>query len=152
MIFSYMGIQQSVYPIYNRNQIYKNNIPHNTILFRHFIKHKYRDCSRQILFEKLGSIEKETYHLSEVITQSHNKVSSYCELSSSSVQQAYLVVAVLYLYPYPYPYYDHPHQYPQPGPLTGWLRKGHLVDASLMLDHLTASLMLNHLIGWPMLG
>jgi hypothetical protein len=83
------------------------------------------------------SIEKETYHLSEVITQSHNKVSSYCEVGSSSVQQAYLVVAVLYLYPYPYPYHDHPLQYPEPGPLTGWLRKGHLDEEELVLDHLT---------------
>ena len=50
-------------------------------------------------------------------------------------------MAVLYLYPYPYPYpypyHDHPFQYPEPSPLTGWLRKGHLDEEKLVLDHLT---------------
>ena len=56
-------------------------------------------------------------------------------------------MAVLYLYPYPYPYHDHPLQYPEPSLLTGWLRKGHLAEEGLVLDHLTGWLMLEHLTG-----
>ena len=84
---------------------------------------------------------------SQPITQSYKKVSFYCEVGSSSVQQVYLVVTVLYLYPYPYPYHDHPLQYPEPSLLTGWLRKGHLAEEGLVLDHLTGWLMLEHLTG-----
>ena len=56
-------------------------------------------------------------------------------------------MAVLYLYPYPYPYHDHPLQYPEPSLLIGWLRKGHLAEEGLVLDHLTGWLMLEHLTG-----